>query len=70
MVCNNEWTKNIKRKDDKITKAQAIEFMESLPHKGRNVNNCYKEPYDDCIDKVIDLIKRLKYHQKGEKQDD
>ena len=58
MICD-EWTKNIKRKDDKITKEQAIGFMESLPKKGRNIDNCYKEPYDDCIEKVIDLIKRL-----------
>ena len=58
MVCN-DWIRNIKRKDDKITKAQAIEFMKSLPKKGRNVDNCYLEPYDDAIDKVIDLIERL-----------
>lgn len=55
-----DWVNKIKRKEDKITKEQAIEFMESLPKKGRNVDNCYKEPYDDAIDKVIDLIKRLK----------
>lgn len=58
MVCG-EWIKNIKRKDDKIIKEQAIEFMKSLPKRGRNVDNCYKEPYDDAIDKVIDLIGRL-----------
>ena len=54
-----DWTKRIKRKDDKITKEQAIQFMESLPNMGRNVDNHYIEPYDDCMDKVIDLIKRL-----------
>ncbi len=58
-----EWSKLIKRKDDKITKEQALEFMKSLPKKGRNVDNCYKEPYDDAIDKVIDLIERLEEKQ-------
>lgn len=53
-----EWTMYIKRKDDKITKEQAIKFLESLPSKGRNVDNHYIEPYDDCMDKVIDYIKR------------
>jgi len=54
-----DWINNIKRKDDKITKAQAIEFIKSLPKKGRNIDNCYKEPYEDAKNKVIDLIKRL-----------
>ena len=54
-----EWTIRIKRKDDKITKEQAIQFLESIPSVGRNVDNHYIEPYDDCMDKVIDLIKRL-----------
>ena len=54
-----DWTKHIKRKSDKITKEQALQFLESLPTKGRNVDNHYIEPYDDCMDKVIDLIKRL-----------
>ena len=54
-----EWTSRIKRKDDKITKEQAIQFLESIPSVGRNVDNHYIGPYDDCMDKVIDLIKRL-----------
>ena len=54
-----DWIMHIKRKEDKITKEQAIQFMKSLPKKGRNVDNHYIEPYDDCINKVIDLIKRL-----------
>lgn len=64
----SEWIKHIKRKDDKITKAQALEFMKSLPKKGRNIDNCYKEPYDDAIDKVIDLIERLEEKQPGKKE--
>lgn len=67
MVCF-EWSKLIKRKDDKITKKQALEFMRSLPKIGRNVDNCYIEPYDDAIDKVIDLIERLEEEKLGEQK--
>jgi len=50
----------IKRKEDKITIDQAIEWLESQPRIGRNVDNCYIEPEDDALDKIIDLFKRLK----------
>ncbi len=63
-----EWSKLIKRKDDKITKEQAIEFMKSLPKIGRNVDNCYIEPYDDAIEKVIDLIERLEEEKLEDKK--
>lgn len=53
-----EWTKHIKRKGDKITKEQAIQFLESIPSVGRNVDNHYIEPEDDYMDKTIDYIKR------------
>ena len=53
-----EWTKHIKRKTDTITKEQAIQFLKSIPSVGRNVDNHYIEPEDDCMDKVIDYIKR------------
>ena len=53
-----KWTMHIKRKDDKITKEQAIQFLESIPSVGRNVDNHYIEPEDDCMDKTIDYIKR------------
>jgi len=52
-----DWMKKIKRKGDKITKEQAIDFMEGLVKIGRNVDNCYIEPYDDAIDKVIEYLK-------------
>ena len=58
MICS-EWIRNIKRKDDKITKEQAIEFIKSLPKEYRNVDNHYLCPYEDAKSKVIDLIKRL-----------
>ena len=45
---------------DKITIEQAIDFVEGIPTVGRNVDNCYIEPYDDAIDKLLDLLKRLK----------
>lgn len=55
-----DWMEKIKREDDKITKAQAIEWLESIPKIGRNVDNHYIEPEDDALEKVIELIKRLK----------
>ena len=58
MICS-EWIRNIKRKDDKITKEQAIEFIKSLSKEYRNVDNHYLCPYEDAKSKVIDLIKRL-----------
>lgn len=51
---------SIKRKEDKITIDQAIQWLESQPKIGRNVNNCYIEPDDDAMEKIIDLLKRLK----------
>jgi len=60
MMIIYDWINNIKRKDDKITKEQAIEFIKSLPKEYRNIANCYKCPYEDAKKKVIDLIKRLK----------
>jgi len=58
VICD-DWINNIKRKEDKITKAQAIQFIKSLPQEYRNVTNCYKAPYEDAKRKVIDLIERL-----------
>ena len=58
VICS-DWIDNIKRKEDKITKEQAIQFIKSLPEKYRNVDNCYEEPYEDAKKKVIDLINRL-----------
>jgi len=55
-----DWMKNIKRKDDKITIEQAIDFVEGMPNIGRNVDNCYIEPYDDALDKLLDLLKIFK----------
>lgn len=55
-----DWMKKIKRKDDKITIDQAIDFVEGMPKVGRNVDNCYIEPYDDALDKLLDLLKSLK----------
>lgn len=59
-MCIYDWINNIKRKEDKITKEQAIEFIKSLPKEYRNVDNHYLCPYEDAKSKVIDLIKRLK----------
>ena len=59
VICD-DWIHNIKRKEDTITKEQAIQFIKSLPQEYRNIDNCYKAPYEDAKNKVIDLIKRLK----------
>lgn len=59
-----DWMEKIKRKEDKITIDQAIEWLESQPRIGRNVDNCYIEPEDDALDKIIDLLKRLKKRNK------
>jgi hypothetical protein len=55
-----EWMNEIKRKGDKISIDQAIEWLESIPKIGRNVDNCYIEPEDDALEKIIDLLKSLK----------
>lgn len=60
MMAKFDWMEKIKRKDDKISEAQAVEWLESIPKIGRNVDNHYIEPEDDALEKVIDLIKRLK----------
>lgn len=52
-----EWMEHIKRKEDKITIGQAIQWLESIPKIGRNVDNCYIEPEDDALEKVIELLK-------------
>jgi hypothetical protein len=55
-----EWMNFIKRKEDKITISQAIDWLETIPKIGRNVDNCYIEPEDDALEKVIELLKNLK----------
>lgn len=55
-----DWMKKIKRKDDKITIDQAIDFVEGMPNEGRNVDNHYLCPYDDALDKLLDLLRRVK----------
>ena len=57
---DRDWMKKIKRKTDKITIDQAIDFVEGMPNEGRNVDNHYLCPYDDAKDKLIDLLKSLK----------
>ena len=50
----------IKRKEDKITIDQAIQWLETIPKVGRNVRNHYIEPEDDALEKTIELLKSLK----------
>ena len=54
------WMEQIKRKEDKISINQAIGWLETIPKVGRNVDNCYIEPEDDALEKVIELLKSLK----------
>ena len=55
-----DWMERIKRKGDTISIDQAIEWLETIPKIGRNVDNCYIEPEDDALEKVIELLERLK----------
>ena len=63
-----DWMKKIKRKEDFITVDQAIDFVEGMPKAGRNVDNCYIEPYDDALDKLLDLLKRIKDMEQSKKE--
>ena len=54
-----DWMESIKRKSDTISIDQAILWLEAIPKIGRNVDNCYLEPEDDALEKVIELLKRL-----------
>ena len=61
-----EWFKHKRRKEDKITIEQAVEFLKGSKE-FRNIVNNYESSYNDATDKVIELLERNKEEEEKKK---